>query len=153
MANLFFEAPGWVSTSFDPTLGFLGEGPALSPIPRWRFNSTPDILHSASLPSPGSKWRRWAFGTLQGTIPLHPEHSLTQLSTADDVHFCLFALPEAGNSSDPIAARIQGHPQRLAALLGTTAVTSIEARVGSAYNFLTRPFQHNVLFPAILQAR
>jgi hypothetical protein len=49
---------------------------------------------------------------------------------------------EAGNSSDPIAARSQGHPQSLAALLGTEAVTSIEARGGSAYNFLTRPFQH-----------
>ncbi len=44
-----FEAPGWVSTSFDPTLVFPGEGPTFSPVSQWRFNSTPDILHSASL--------------------------------------------------------------------------------------------------------
>jgi hypothetical protein len=86
-----FEAPGWVSTSFDPTLGFPGEGPSASPVPQWRFDSTPSILPPASLPSPGSRWRRWAIGILQGTIPLHPNHSLTQLSTADDVHFCLLA--------------------------------------------------------------
>jgi hypothetical protein len=67
-----FEAPGWVSTSFDPTLGFPGEGPSTSPVPQWRFNSTPAILQSASLPSPGSRWRRWAIGILQGTIPCTP---------------------------------------------------------------------------------
>jgi hypothetical protein len=137
-----FEAPGWVSTSFDPTLGFSGEGPTFSPVPQWRFNSTPDILHSDSLPSPGSGWRRWALGTLQGTIPLHPEHTLTRLSTADDVHFCLLALAEAGNSPIPIAARIQQQSQRLEAILGKDAITSIQSWGGSAYNFTTRPFQH-----------
>ncbi len=137
-----FEAPGWVSTSFNPTPGFPGEGPTFSPVPQWRFNSTPDFLQSASLPSPGSGWRRWALEMLRGTIPLHPNHTITRLSTADDVHFCLLALAEAGNSPAPIAARIQQQPQRLEAILGRDAIISIQSRGGSAYNFTTRPFQH-----------
>jgi hypothetical protein len=109
-AKFSFEAPSWISASFDPTLGFPGEGPSPPPHRPWRFNSAPAILHSASLPSPGSKWRQWALGTLQGMILLHPDHYLTERSAADDVHFCLLALAEAGNSPRPIAARIQSRP-------------------------------------------
>ena len=138
----FFEAPSWVSTSFDPTLGFPGEGPSPAPHKQWRFHSAPALLHSATLPSPGSKWRQWALGTLQGTFPLHPEFFLTEGSAADDVHFCLLALAEAGNSPLPIAARIQSRPHRLESILGKESVTCIQATGGSAYNFVTRPFQY-----------
>jgi hypothetical protein len=138
-----FEAPGWVSTSFDPTLGFPGEGPDLHPHKTWRFNSTPEIMHSAFLPSPGKEWRKWALGTMQGDIPLHPDHFINRLSTTDDIHLCLLALAEAGNSPLPIAARIQSRPRQLDALLGKDETTSIQARGGSAYNFMTRPFQHH----------
>ena len=137
-----FEAPRWTSTSFDPTLGFPEEGPTLPAYRSWRFNSTPDILHSASLPSPGRKWRQWALGTLQGVTPLHPDYVITRLSTVDDVHLCLLALAEAGNSPLPIASRLQCNPQQLDALLGKEEITSIHAWGGSAYNFTTRPFQH-----------
>ena len=139
---LLFEAPRWISTSFDPILGFPGEGPTLPAHQSWRFNSTPDILHSASLPSPGRRWRQWALGTLQGVIPLHPDYFITRLSTVDEVHFCLLALAEAGNSPLPIASRLQRNPQQLDALLGKEEITSIHAWGGSAYNFMTRPFQH-----------
>jgi hypothetical protein len=63
-------------------------------------------------------------------------------SAADDVHFCLLALAEAGNSPSPIAARIQSQPHRLESLLGKNTVTAIQATGGSAYNFITRPFQY-----------
>ena len=139
---LLFEAPRWTSTSFDSTLGFPGKGPTLPAHRSWRFNSTPDILHSASLPSPGRKWRQWALGTLQGVIPLHPDYFITRLSTVDDVRLCLLALAEAGNSPLPIASRLQRNPQQLDALLGKEEITSIHAWGGSAYNFMTRPFQH-----------
>ncbi len=46
--NLMFEASGGVSTSFDPTLDFPGEGPSASPVPQWRFNSTPAICQKVS---------------------------------------------------------------------------------------------------------
>jgi hypothetical protein len=141
-AIFLFEAPRWTSTSFDPTLGFPGEGPDLSPHRTWRFNSTPEILHSAFLPSPGKDWRRWALGTLQGDIPLHPDHFINRLSTTHDIHLCLLALAETGNSPLPIAARIQSRPRQLHALLGKDEITAIQARGGSAYNFMTRPFQH-----------
>ena len=100
-------------------------------------------MHSATLPSPGSKWRQWALGTLQGTIPLHPEHFLTERSAVDDVHCCLLALAAAGNSPLPIAARIQSRPHRLEPILGKDSVTCIQATGGSAYNFTTRPFQYS----------
>jgi hypothetical protein len=141
-ARFSFEAPHWVSTSFDPTLGFPGEGPNPPPHRPWRLNSAPAVSHSASLPLPGSKWRQWALGTLQGVIPLHPDHYLTERSAADDVHFCLLALAEAGNSPSPIAARIQSRPHRLESLLGKNTVTAIQATGGSAYNVVTRPFQY-----------
>jgi hypothetical protein len=106
------------------------------------LNSAPGFSHSASLPLPGSKWRQWALGTLQGVIPLHPDHYLTERSAADDVHFCLLALAEAGNSPSPIAARIQSRLHRLESLLDKDTVTSVQATGGSAYNFVTRPFQY-----------
>ena len=137
---LLFEAPRWTSTSFDPTLGFPGEGPSPSPHKQWRFNPAPALLHSATLPSLGSKWRQWALGTLQGTIPLHPEHFLTERSSVDDVHCCLLALAAAGNSPLPIAARIQIRPHLLEPILGKDSVTCVQATGGSAYNFTTRPF-------------
>ena len=71
-----------------------------------------------------------------------PEHFLTERSAADDVHSCLLALAETGNSPRPIAARIQSRPHRLESLLGKDTVTSIQATGGSAYNFVTRPFQY-----------
>jgi hypothetical protein len=79
---------------------------------------------------------------LTGATPLHSEHIISRLSSADEIHFCLLALADEGNSPAPIAARIQSNPQRLGALLGDNEVTSIQARGGSAYNFMTRPFQH-----------
>jgi hypothetical protein len=75
-------------------------------------------------------------------IPLHPDHYLTERSAVDDVHFCLLALAEAGNSPSPIAARIQSRSHRLESLLGKDTVTSVQATGGSAYNFVTRPFQY-----------
>jgi hypothetical protein len=123
-------------------LGFPGEGPDASRLKAWWSHPPLDTLHAATLSSPGSKWRRWALGTLKGEIPLHPDYSLNRLSTADDIHPCLLALAEAGNSPTPIAAWLQSRPRRLEALLGRDEITSVQARGGSAYNFLTRPFQH-----------
>ena len=123
-------------------MGFPGEGPDASRLKAWWSHPPLDTLHAATLSSPGSKWRRWALGTLKGETPLHPDYSLNRLSTTDDIHLCLLALAEAGNSPAPIAARIQSRPRRLEALLGHDEITSVQARGGSAYNFLTRPFQH-----------
>ena len=141
-ASLLYEASRWVPTWFDATLGFPGEGPDASRGKAWCSHPPLDTLHAATLSSPGSKWRRWALRTLKGETPLHPDYSINRLSTADDIHLCLLALAEAGNSPAPIAARLQSRPRRLEALLGHDEITSVQARGGSAYNFLTRPFQH-----------
>jgi hypothetical protein len=141
-ADVNFEAPRWFSKFIDATLGFTGEGPV--PCPGWkrRFSPSSDIFHSATLPSPGQRWRRWALRTLTGATPLHSEHTISRLSSADEIHLCLSALADKGNSPVPIAARIQSNPRRLGALLSENEVTSVQARGGSAYNFMTRPFQH-----------
>ena len=127
------STPRWVSPGKVPTSPAGKRGGRTLPL---------RLFYAATLSSPGCKWRHWALGTLKGAIPLHPDHALHRLSTADDFHLCLLALAEAGNSPTPIAARLQSRPQRLASLLGADEITSVQARGGSAYNFMTRPFQH-----------
>jgi hypothetical protein len=93
--NLFFEAPSWVSTSFDPTLGFPGEGPDTLIPPQWRCKS---LFFPAPVPQlPGDDWMQWARATMVGTIPIHCSAPILGSSSDDHVHLCLLALAECGN--------------------------------------------------------
>ncbi len=137
--NIDFETPSWVSTSFDPTLGFPGEGPNTLPPPQWRYKP---LFFPAPAPQlPGDGWMQWARATMVGTIPIHSSAPILVSSSDDYVHLCLLALAERGHQSTPIAARLQTRPSRVSALLGPDDPTALAAVGGSAYDFHTLPFQ------------
>ena len=58
------------------------------------------------------------------------------------IHDVLLAIARRGNSSDPIAARTQSHPTRVARLLGPTDPSAVQAAQGCAYTFMQRPYQY-----------
>ena len=115
----------WWPSVFDATLGFPGEGPA------WGGHFPPDTdwMARASLVLGG-----------QGTMPGQPW--IANGASDQAIHDVLLAIAQRGNSSEPIAARAQSHPTRVARLLGHTNPSAVQAAQGCAYTFMQRPYQY-----------
>ena len=76
----------------------------------------------------------------------------TEDLTPEATHDLLVSVAEWGNSSDPIAARLQLHPERIRQLLGDESATTRQATGGCAYNLGRRPFQYSRPRPIKLDA-
>jgi hypothetical protein len=68
-----------------------------------------------------------------------------------DMHHTLLQLAERGNSSNPIAARFQSHPDKVERLLGSESNITKQVLSGSAYSLASRPFQYRRPRPIPLQ--
>ena len=85
----------------------------------------------------------WARATMVGHFPTNSLDPILASSSDSDIHLCLLALAEIGNSSTPIAARLQSNPSHIGSLLGVDDPTYAASAGGSAYNFISRPFQYS----------
>jgi hypothetical protein len=75
-------------------------------------------------------------------------HDLTPEAT----HDLLVSVAEWGNFPNPIAARVQLHPERLRQLVGPDSATATQSAGGCAYNFGSHPNQYRRPRPIRLDA-
>jgi hypothetical protein len=125
----------WWPSFFDATLGFPGEGPG--------------FLHRIDWAE--GEWMATAVRVLEGTACFNGVWFTDDL-TPGAIHDLLVSVAERGNSSDPIAARVQLHPARVQHLLGSDSTTARQAAGGCAYNLGSRPYQYHRPRPIRLDA-
>jgi hypothetical protein len=87
------------------------------------------------------EWMATAVHVLEGTACFNGVWFTDDL-TPGAIHDLLVSVAERGNSSDPIAARVQLHPARMQHLLGADSTTARQAAGGCAYNLGSRPYQY-----------
>jgi hypothetical protein len=118
----------WWSSVFDATLGFPGEAP---PPPR--------VFMSPLGRQPDGVWLAKAARVLHGAETFAASGWIAEGMTPDALHDTLLSIAQRGNSTRPIAARVQSNPARVARLLGADNLTAHQARDGCAYNLAQRP--------------
>ena len=119
----------WWDSFFDPTRGFPGEG------------HPPKIFMAPLGLPPDDEWLARASRVLHGQEAFEGQGWIASGLSPDSIHDTLLKIALQGNSSRPIAARVQSNPARIARLLGSEDPSTRQARDGCAYNLAQRPFQ------------
>ena len=90
---------------------------------------------------PDGVWLAKAARVLHGAETFAASDWIAEGMTPDALHDTLLSIAQRGNSTRPIAARVQSNPARVARLLGADNLTAHQARDGCAYNLVQRPYQ------------